>query len=326
MSDMPKPHREWARTIHTITIGATREDGGSRSSCVKIGGSATLPFHHFEGSMPNRPAIAMEITDIAPTDWPEELAKHSPADMHDPASWARTCASEFVPDLLCLRLTGCDPNREDRSPVQAADAACAVRDAMGLPMIIWGCGDLEKDADVFPAVAEALAGERCLLGTITEKSYRTLTALGTAYGHGVIAESPVDINMAKQINILALDAGFPEDRLVIYPTTGALGYGIEYVVSIMERLRIGGLQGDGLVAMPMVADVGREVWSVKEAGATQDEVPTWGDVKHRGAAWETATAVTYLHAGADLVILRHPEAVTSTRAAIDELMKGAHSD
>jgi acetyl-CoA decarbonylase/synthase complex subunit delta len=198
--------------------------------------------------------------------------------------------------------------------------AIAVRNAVGLPLVIWGCGDLDKDAEVFPAVAEALAGERCLLGTITEKNYRTLTALGMAYGHSVIAESPVDINMAKQINILAMDAGFPEDRLVIYPTTGALGYGIEYVVSIMERLRLGGLGGDKLVAMPIVGDIGREAWGVKEARATLEEAPGWGDPAKRAPAWETATALTYIHAGADLVILRHPDAVRDTKLAIDALM------
>jgi acetyl-CoA decarbonylase/synthase complex subunit delta len=285
-----------------------------------------MPFHPFDGPMPHRPAVAMEITDIAPTDWPAALQAPIADVMADPAAWAAHIEQNFKPDLLCLRLAGCDPNGADRSPEQAAETALAVRGAVGLPLVIWGCGDADKDAEVFPAVAEALAGERCLLGTITEKNYRTLTALGMAYGHGVIAESPVDINMAKQINILAMDAGFPEDRLVIYPTTGALGYGIEYVVSIMERLRLGGLGGDKLVAMPIVADIGREAWGVKEARATLEEAPTWGDPRKRAPAWETATALTYIHAGADLVILRHPDAVRDTKTAIDQLMSGSRTD
>jgi len=320
MTPLPNAHRNWSRAIHTVTVGATPEDGGTRTGSVAIGGASTLPFHHFEGAMPHRPAVAIEITDTEPSDWAPALQAPIAHVMHDPASWAAFCESEFKPDLLCLRLAGCDPNGGDRSAEQATETVRSVRAAVGLPLVIWGCGDDVKDADVFPPVAEALAGERCLLGTIRERSYRTLTALGTAYGHGLIAESPVDINMAKQINILAMDVGFPEDRLVIYPTTGALGYGIEYVVSIMERLRIGGLQGDRLVAMPIAADIGQEVWGVKEARATQDEAPHWGDSKKRGPAWETATALTYLHAGADLVILRHPDAVAATKAAIDQLL------
>ncbi len=323
MTPLPKVQRNWARSIHAVTIGATAVEGGTRTHAVTIGGASAMPFHHFDGAIPHRPVVAVEIADIAPTDWPEALQAPIADVMDDPAAWAKRCADRFAPDLLCLRLAGCDPNGANRRPEEAAFVARSVRDAVGLPLVIWGCGDLDKDAEVFPAVAEALAGENCLLGTITEKNYRTLTALGMAYGHSVIAESPVDINMAKQINILAMDAGFPEDRLVIYPTTGALGYGIEYVVSIMERLRLGGLGGDKLVAMPIVADIGREAWSVKEARATLEEAPGWGDPIKRGPAWETATAITYLHAGADLVILRHPDAVRDTKAAIHQLMAGA---
>jgi acetyl-CoA decarbonylase/synthase, CODH/ACS complex subunit delta len=324
---LPNVARTGLKTIHSVTIGATSEDGGTRTSSVTIGGASVMPFHHFEGAMPHRPAVAMEITDIAPTDWPSALQAPIADVMDDPAAWGAHCARHAEessrPDLLCLRLEGCDPNGANRTPEEAAETAVAVRNATGLPLVVWGCGDLEKDAKVFPAVAEALEGERCLLGTITEKNYRTLTALGLAYGHSVIAESPVDINMAKQVNILAMDAGFPEDRLVIYPTTGALGYGIEYVVSIMERLRLGGLGGDKLVAMPIVGDIGKEAWSVKEARATLEEAPTWGNPDKRAPAWETATALTYIHAGADLVILRHPDAVRDTKAAINALMIGS---
>jgi len=319
---LPNVARTGSKTIHSVTIGAMPEDGGTRTSTVTIGGASVMPFHHFEGAMPYRPAVAMEITDIAPTDWPEALQAPIADVMDDPSAWSMRVEKEFKPDLLCLRLAGCDPNGIDRTPEEAAETALTVRNATGLPLVVWGCGDLDKDADVFPVVAEALASERCLLGTITEKNYRTLTALGMAYGHAVIAESPVDINMAKQVNILAMDAGFPEDRLVIYPTTGALGYGIEYVVSIMERLRLGGLGGDKLVAMPIVADIGREAWSVKETRATLEKAPGWGDPAKRAPAWETATALTYIHAGADLVILRHPDAVRDTKAAIAQLMAG----
>ncbi len=318
--EIPDVKKRWPHAIHTVTIGATVPEGGTRSSVVAIGGETTLPFHHFEGSMPHRPAVAMEVWDIPAEDWPETVRKPIADVDDDPGAWARRCVDDFGAELICLRLQGCDPNGADRSPQQAADAARQVIEAVGVPLTVWGCGNDDKDNEVFPVVAEALAGENCLLGTITEDNYKTLTALGTAYGHKLIAESPVDINIAKQVNILALDVGFPAENLVIYPSTGALGYGLEYVYSIMERLRIAGLKGDRVVSMPMLCDLGVEVWGVKEAKAPESEVPGWGDVAVRGPLWEASTAVVYLLAGADLLILRHPDAVAQTRRTIDRLM------
>ena len=323
---IPEAKKTWPHAINTVTIGAMSEEGGTRTSTVTIGGETTLPFYHFEGSMPNPPALAMEIWDIPATDWPDPVREPFVAVMNDPAAWATACVETHGADLLCLRLKGCDPNGENRSPDDAAAAAKAVLDAVGVPLIIWGCGNDEKDSEVFPVVAEAVSGENCLLGTITEDNYKTLTALGTAYGHRLIAESPVDINMAKQVNILAIDVGFPAENLVIYPSTGALGYGIEYVYSIMERLRIAGLKGDKVVAMPMLCDIGVEVWGVKEAKAPESEVPGWGDVRARGPMWEASTAMVYLLAGADVLIMRHPEAVRMTRETVRRLMHGGGAE
>jgi len=319
---IPDAKKNWPHPINSVTIGATAADGGTRTSTLTVGGETTLPFYHFEGTMPNPPAVAMEVWDVPGDDWPETVKAPFAEVMGDPGAWAKACVDEHGAQAICLRLKGCDPNGENRSPEEAAAAAKTVAASVGVPLIVWGCGNDEKDNEVFPVVAEALAGENCLLGTITEDNYKTLTALGTAYGHKLIAESPVDINMAKQVNILALDVGYPAENLLIYPSTGALGYGIEYVYSIMERLRIAGLKGDKVVAMPMLCDIGIEVWSVKEAKAPESEVPGWGDVAVRGPMWEAATATTYLLAGADLLIMRHPEAVRLTRRTIEKLMGG----
>jgi len=306
----PSTHR-----IHEVVLGADSQTGGTRERVVRIGGQTTMPFHSMDGAVPHRPALAMEITSRAPSDWPQPLVEPVRDVCSDPGSWAKRCVADFGAEAICLRLT-----RDDSDPARAAQAVSEILSSVGVPLIVWGTGDNELDAQLFPQVAEAAASEQCLLGTITETNYRTLTALATAYGHLVIAESPVDINMAKQINILAADAGFPQERLVMYPTTGALGYGIEYVVSIMERLRLAGLKGDRNVAMPIVADIGREAWSVKEAKADANEEPGWGDPSRRAPAWEAATAMMYVHAGTDLLIMRHPEAVRATAAAIDRLM------
>ncbi|UCF10951.1 MAG: acetyl-CoA decarbonylase/synthase complex subunit delta [Candidatus Bipolaricaulota bacterium] len=319
---MPDAKKSWPHTINELTIGATAETGGTRASTVVVGGETTLPFYHFEGSMPNAPVVAMEVWDIPPEDWPEPLQAPFADVMSEPGTWAAACVERHGAQMICLRLKGCDPNGANRSPDEAAAAAKRVADAVGVPLIVWGCGNDDKDNEVFPVVAEAMSGENCLLGTITEDNYKTLTAVGTAYGHKLIAESPVDINMAKQVNILALDVEYPAENLVIYPSTGALGYGIEYVYSIMERLRIAGLKGDKVVAMPMLCDIGVEVWGVKEAKAPEAEVPGWGDVATRGPMWEASTAVVYLLAGADILIMRHPEAVRMTLETIRRLMGG----
>jgi acetyl-CoA decarbonylase/synthase complex subunit delta len=320
--EIPDVKKSWPHAINAVTIGATSAEGGTRTSTVTVGGETTLPFYHFEGTMPNRPVVAMEVWDVPADDWPDTVREPFADVLGDAGAWAKKCVDAFGAELICLRLKGCDPNGADRSPDEAAAAAKQVAGAVGVPLIVWGCGSDDKDNEVFPVVAEALSGENCLLGTITEDNYTTLTALGTAYGHKLIAESPVDINMAKQVNILALDIGFPSEDIVIYPSTGALGYGIEYVYSIMERLRIAGLKGDKVVAMPMLCDIGVEVWGVKEAKAPEEEVPGWGNAEARGPMWEASTATTYLLAGADVLIMRHPEAVRITKEAIVRLMGG----
>lgn len=319
---IPEVKKTWTNPVNAVTIGATGEEGGTRTSTLTIGGETTLPFYHFEGEMPNTPVVAMEVWDIAPQEWPDPVKEPFADVMADPGAWAKKCVDEYGADLICLRLKGCDPNGENKSAEDAAVATKRVLESVGVPLIIWGCGNTDKDNDIFAPVAEAASGENCLLGTITEDNYKTLTALGTAYNHKLIAESPVDINMAKQVNILALDVGFPAESILIYPSTGALGYGIEYVYSIMERLRIAGLKGDKVVAMPILCDIGIEVWGVKEAKAPQSEAPEWGDAKLRGPLWEAATAYVYLLAGADVLIMRHPEAVRMTKEAIGRLMGG----
>lgn len=317
--DIPDIRKRWSHRINTVTIGAGREAGGTRTSTVTVGGETTLPFYHFEGEMPHPPVVAMEVWDIPPTDWPEAATEDLADVLDDPGKWARKCV-EYGAPLICLRLKGCDPLIADRSPDEAARAARRVLEAVGVPLIIWGCGKEEKDNEVFPVVAEAVRGENCLLATFTERNYKTFTAVGTAYGHKLVAESPVDINIAKQVNILALDVGFPLENLVIFPSTGALGYGIEYVYSIMERTRLAGLQGDKAMAMPILCDIASQTWAVKEAKASADEVPEWGDPRSRGPMWEAATAYVYLMAGADILVMRHPQAVRAVQDMVRKLM------
>ena len=312
--------QKWPNSVNEVTIGATKEDGGTRSCTITIGGATALPYLHFEGKIPHRSVVAMEIWDIAPSDWSEELTKYFSDVGDDPGKWAKKCVDEFEADLICLRLQGCSPDGENKSADEAAQAVKRVLESVTVPLIIWGCGDKDKDNEIFPACSQTAAGEKCLLGSITEDNYKTLVALCKADKHKLIAESPVDINIAKQVNILATDIGLAPEDIVIYPSTGALGYGIEYVYSIMERGSIAGLSGDKMWAMPLLADIGKEVWKVKEAVVPQEEVLEWGDHTERGPLWEMMTALVYLQAGTGIFVMRHPKAVRELKKYINSLM------
>ena len=313
---------KWANAISTLTIGATADQGGTRARTVTVGGETTLPCLTFEGAIPNRPVIAGVVTDVVPEGWPDVLRAAIGDVIQSPADWAAKLTQEWGVDLICLKLIGPDPNVAGRSPAEAAATVRAILDATDAPLIFWGCGDEAVDNDVLPECSQAARGENCLIGSATETNYRTLGALGKADKHKLIAEAPVDINIGKQVNILLQDAGFALEDVVMCQTTAALGYGFDYVYTIFERVRIAGLKGDKLMALPQIANCGWEVWKVKEAIQDQDLLPGWGALSSRGPRWETTTAVGYLQAGADIVTLAHPESIAVVRAQIDEMMAG----
>jgi len=312
---------KWTNRIKTVTIGATKEQGGTRGRTVTVGGETTLPFMTSEGEIPHRPVIAGQIADVVP-DWPEVLKKAIGDVINSPAEWAQKLVEECKVDLISLKLIGPDPAGAGRSPDQAAETVKSVLEAVDVPLIFWGCDDEETDNEVLMACSQAARGEVCLIGSATETNYRTLGAIGTADKHKVIAEAPVDINIGKQVNILLQDAGFALDDVVMCQTTAALGYGFDYVYTIFERVRIAGLKGDELMALPQIANVGWEAWKVKEAIQDEDILPGWGSLEVRGPLWETTTATGYLHAGADIITLAHPQSIALLREAIDELMAG----
>jgi acetyl-CoA decarbonylase/synthase complex subunit delta len=304
-----------------VVLGATREQGGTRDFTVTVGGEAALPFLHFEGQMPHRPVIGMEIWDTAPTDWPACFDPYFADVYHDPAAWARKCAEQYGADLIVLYLKGADPDLGDATPEQCAAVVRKVLEAVGCPLVVIGCGKPEKDNLVMPAVAEAGAGENLLLGSAEQENYKSLTAAAIVHKHTIIAQSPIDINICKQLNILITEMNLPANRIVIDPTTAALGYGLEYGYSIMERARLGALQGDTMLSMPLLGHIGTEVWRSREATAPEDEFPGWGKQPDRGILWEATTAAALLQAGMDILVLRHPEAVRLIRQNIDELME-----
>jgi len=317
--NVPDVAEKWAASINTVIIGATADEGGTRTSTVQLGGTTALPFLSFEGSVGNRPAIAVEVWDGGAVAWPDQLKDVYGDVLSSPGAWAKK-AVEFGAEAICLRLMDAHPDAGDRSADQCAKAVQEVLQAVGVPLIIWGCGVDEKDNDILPAVSSAARGENCLIGTAREKNYRTVVAVCVADKHKLIAESPLDINIAKQVNILCSDAGFPVEDIVIFPTTGALGYGIEYVYSIQERGRLAGLGGDKLLAQPVLCDVGFEAWRAKEAKAPPFETVTDANRDQWGIMWEAATAAVLLQSGVELLVMRHPKAIEYVKGAIDRLM------
>jgi acetyl-CoA decarbonylase/synthase complex subunit delta len=318
---LPEATEKWTMAINEVTIGAGPDEGGTRTSVVKVGGAKALPYMHFEGPTPNRTVVAMEIWDCPPADWAPPLTDALGDVVNSPVEWAKACAEKFGAEMICLVLKGTHPDSGDASPDDAAAVVKSVLEATGLPLIIWGSGHDEKDNVVLPKCSQIAAGERCLMGTIKEDNYKTLTAACLADKHNLIGESPIDINIAKQVNILASDMGFPLERMVMFPQTGGLGYGIEYVYSIQERGRLAALGGDKMMAMPVICNVGYEAWRAKEAKASAEEFPEWGNELERGALWEFTTAVTLLQAGADMMVMRHPKAVAALKKVIADLAK-----
>jgi acetyl-CoA decarbonylase/synthase complex subunit delta len=302
-------HQKWSGKINEIIIG----QGNSE---VRVGGEQGLPFLFKEGKIPNRPKIAFEVWDIVPLDWPQELAGAYQGVLENTLEWAKVCEQQYQAELICLRLQGAHPDFGDKSKEEEKKLVAEILKNIKVPLIIMGSGDDTKDNEIMPLCCQEAHGRNCLVGEATQDNYRTLTVAALADEHNIIAQSPIDINIAKQLNILISDMGMPAERIVINPTIGALGYGLEYAYSIMERARLAALSGDKMLAMPFICFVGQEVWRAKEAKATQKEFPQWGPDKQRGRIWEATTAVTLLQAGADILIMRHPESVNCVREYI----------
>jgi acetyl-CoA decarbonylase/synthase complex subunit delta len=304
------PKETYNGKINTVTIG---KDGNT----VSFGGATSYPFLQFEGQLSARIPIALEVWDVAPTDWAPTLNEVYGEVYGNPAEWALACQDKYQADMIALRLASTHPDQGNGSPQEAAQVVKQVLEAIKLPLIILGSNHIEKDAEVLKACAEAAAGYNCLIGKAQEKNYKTIAAAAMAYGHFVLALSNLDINLAKQLNILLTQMGVKEERIVMDTMSSSLGYGLEYSYSVMERVRMAALkQNDTMVQMPIISDVGIEAWKAKEAKV--DET-AWGDTKMRGILWETTTAVALLMSGSDALIMRHPEAVEQVRKTIANL-------
>jgi len=296
---------------------------GQEGNTVTVGGESCYSFHLFEGEMPNTPRIAMEVYDSEPEEWPDTALEPFADVVKDPVAWARKCVDTYGAEMIALQLAGTDPNDKDISADEAARITKEVSDAVDVPMIVFGCSNVEKDTDVLKAVCEVCEGRNLIIGPVSEGNYRAIGATAIGYKHTVIASSPIDINLAKQLNILLGNLNVPDEKIIIDPSTGALGYGLEYCYSVMERIRMAALiQEDERLQFPIIANLAKEVWKTKEVKVPESEAPLLGDVKKRGILMEALTAQCVLLAGADILVMRHPEAISLVKESIKDLMTG----
>jgi acetyl-CoA decarbonylase/synthase complex subunit delta len=312
--------------IIEVTIGATPEQGGTRSHTVTIGGSNALPFHFFEGENPHRPLIAMEVFDKKSEKYPSSLLDYYSDVIDKPGEMAKKCVDEYGAELISVRLEGTHPEKGNKSADEAAEIVKQVLESVSVPLIITGHSHYEKNNEVMKKVCEVTSGENCLISYVEKDNYKTIAAACIAYKHTLVTQTPIDVNLAKQLNILLTEMSFPPEKIVMDPLTGTLGYGIEYTYSIMERIRIDALAGDKMMAFPMLINSGYESFRVKETRAPEKDYPDWGNVELRGAYWEIATAMSLLVAGADLLIMYHPQAVAAVKKKVEEAFDGRGGD
>jgi acetyl-CoA decarbonylase/synthase complex subunit delta len=304
----------YSGAIKPVTIG-------KGDKAITLGGETSYPFYVFDGPMPNPPRIAMEVWDMDPgEDWAEPCKEPFKDVLGDPVAWAQKCVKEYGADAVALILASTDPNGKNASPESAAETAKKVAAAVDVPVIVYGTSNMDKDAEVLPAVAEACQGMSLVIGPLQDKNYKKIGAAALGYNHMVSANSPIDVNLAKQLNILLGQLGVKDSQILVDPTTGGLGYGMEYCYSVMERDRMAALtQEDEKLQLPILNYMGQEVWKVKECKQTNAEAPQLGDQKTRGILMESITATSLLLAGSDLLIMRHPEAVKLVKELIKEM-------
>jgi acetyl-CoA decarbonylase/synthase, CODH/ACS complex subunit delta len=304
----------------TTYNGKIKEIKLGLDSRVIVGGETCFPFYLFEGGMPHLPKIAMEVWDSPPEDWPAAAIEPFAGVTGDPVAWAKKCVHDYKAEMICLQLVSTDPNGMNRNASEAASVTRQVAEAVDVPLIVWGTANPDKDTEVLKAVAESCQGKNLILGPVEDKDYKKIGASALAYKHTVVSSSPIDINLAKQLNILIGNLGVPDNFLIMDPTVSSIGYGIEYCYSVMERIRTAALtQADDKMQFPIICNISKETWKTKEVKISEQDDPKFGDATKRGILLESMSAICLLLAGADILIMRHPKSIELVQDIIGEL-------
>ena len=261
----------------------------------------------------------MDILDVEPDEWPETLTRHFEGVMGNPVDWAQKCINDYQAEAICLSLLSTDPNGMNKSAADAAKVAAEVINNVDVPMILWGCGNADKDTETLREITAMIGDKKVCLAPLSDANYRSIGATAMAFQHPMVAASPIDVNLAKQLNILMENLGVSLDTILIDPSIGALGYGIEYTYSVMERIRLAAMtQQDEKLQVPFICNLGREVWKTKETKLPSDDL--LGDQERRGVLMEAMTASCMLAAGGEVLIMRHPQAIALTKSLINGLI------
>lgn len=277
---------------------------GPEGKTVKIGGEKTLPFHAFEGQEGTPVRFALEVFDTPPEGWPQHLFAFYADVISDPIAWANKCTKQYGADIISLYLSSLDSDSADITKI--AENVKKIADQIAVPLVVMGIGDKDKDAKALVEIAKVCAGKNLLLGPLVKENYEEIAKAALEGGHGIIPQSPLDINLCKELNV-KLTKFFPKEKMAMDPLSAAIGYGIDYSFSIMERVKqVAVMHNDEMMKMPIVANIGKECWKTKEAK----------EDKTQGILWEAITAFTLIMAGANLMIMRHPESLKLVKKLI----------
>jgi len=294
---------------------------GTGDKAIKLGGENVMPLYTFDAEIANRPVVGVEISDNGYDKTVASLAEYY-AGAETLADIAKKAAAMPGADFVVLTLEGADPNGENKSVEECVAAAKEVADAIDLPLAVMGCKNGEKDAELFNKIADALQGKNVLFVSAKEENYKQVAvSAGLAYNQKLSAESAVDINLAKQLNVLISQMGLKADTYMMNVGSASAGYGFEYVVSTMDQIKGAALtQNDAMLQMPIITPVASETWNVKESIVSEEDFPEWGSRDDRAVQMEVCTASACLVAGSNAVILRHPQSVATVAKLVAELM------
>ena len=308
---------EVPKTVYSGKIKEVKLGDGEKA--VMVGGETCYPFYLFEGEMPHPPRIAMEVWDTPPEEWAAAALAPFSGVTDDPVAWANKCVNDYGAEMICLQLISTDPNGLNRGVDEATEVVKKLSDAIDVPLIVWGTANHDKDTEVLRKVVEVCQGRDLIIGPLEEGDHKKIGAAAISYHHTVVASSPIDINLAKQLNILLGNLGVPDELIVVDPTVSCIGYGIEYCYSVMERMRMAGLtQQDDKLQFPLICNISKEAWKTKEVHLPDGEL-NMGDARKRGILLEAMSAMVLLLAGGDVLVMRHPEAIKLVKEMIAEL-------
>ncbi len=309
------PATKYPGQIAEVRLGAVKAESGTRDKTLVIGGERAPPFYRFEAPMPHKPVIAFDVFDMK-IPLPRSVKAHFEDVLEDPAEWAKRCVEKFGAEMITIHLVSTDPLLKNTPASEAAKTVEAVLQAVNVPIAVGGSGNPEKDPEVLEKAAEVASGERILINSARrDMDYERVAKAATTHGHVVLSFTELDVNNQRMLNRELLDAGVPKYRIVMDPTTAALGYGLEYTFSVMERIRLAGLLGDADLQMPLASGT-TNTWAAREAWM---DSPEWGPKELRGPLWETVTAISLLLAGCDFFMMMHPDAVRTLKKTVDIL-------